>query len=165
MTVDWTTFVLSGATFKQNFVNGWRRYVKPSGFPPSTVQDVYWNPRAGNWYTYSTKGYDVQDKGWPRTDLGGFLVVAESTYDFITQQYLTIQLDSQKYACWDPRRGQWMYIAARNGKTPSGPVQGNPQARRKALDAFLASAVSLQENGYIGLATLAELTAIINREQ
>lgn len=167
MPADWSFLTSTQPTFKSRFVAGWTKYVKPPfGFPqPKLPEDVYWHPRAGGWYTYTTNANDIQDRGWPRTDLTGYVVSAETTFDYITDQYLALPQDEQRYACWDPRRGQWMYIASRESNGGGdGPHHGGEE-RSKALAAFLASADKLHHDGYIGVHTLSEIQDAVHNEQ
>jgi hypothetical protein len=159
MSGEWSFLATTQPSFKSRFAAGWPKYVKPPlGYPqPTLPQDMYWNPRAGDWFSYTTRDNDVQDRGWPRTDLTGYVVSADTTFDYITPQYLGLPHDEQPFACWDPRRGQWMYVAKR-------PTPGKDD-RAKALTAFLASANTLHESGYIGVHTLAQIQDAIHNEQ
>src|SRR5207249_7106807 len=102
--VDWPTRVTMQGSFKDHFEDGWSKYVKlPFAIPPvSPPENVYWNPRAGGWYTYTTRENEIQDRSWcPRTDTSGYAVSAQTTYDHITEQYLSLPQADQPNAFWD----------------------------------------------------------------
>jgi hypothetical protein len=155
-------FFFQTSSARKKFEDGWDDYVKPRfTFPQTPVPlDVYWNPRAPGWFTYSSAAHDIQDKGWPKIDLSGFLVPS-SVYDQITDQYLTLTSTAQPYACWDPRRGQWMSVASR--KPLSSPSPSDEKAA--ALDAVQKAVTKLFHDRFIRQVTLQEITKLLNSER
>jgi len=153
-------------TFRQRFEAGWTRYVKPNlSFPRAELPaDVYWDPRKGGWYTYPTNINDVGDKGWPKVDIGGFLVVPETIYDKIIDQYMALPRDLQPAACWDPRRAQWMYVwrHGTDAPKPESPT-GDPQ-RDTALRHLINQVDNLYEQGWIGVHVKDEIERLIQAE-
>lgn len=152
-------------TCRQRFEAGWTKYVKPElSFPPVQIPiDVYWDPRKCGWYTYPTNLNDVQDKGWPKVDLSGFLVVPGTTYDHITDQYGTLPHDQQPAACWDPRRAQWMYVWTRGASLAPSPPRSQSE-KDAALRKVIAEVDGLYQQGYIGAHVKDEIEALIHGE-
>jgi hypothetical protein len=109
-----------GATsHRTNFETGWTKYVKPPLYPAHPVPpDVFWNPRKGGWYTYTSALFDIQDKALPKVDLSALFETPSNVYDKASDQYNTLPVDVQPAALWDPRRGQWMSVHSRTGSPP-----------------------------------------------
>jgi len=150
-------FPFETSSARQKFEEGWSKYVKQAFSLTPVPLDVYWNPRAPGWFTYTSAANDIQDKGWPKIDLSGFLVPS-SVYDQITDQYLTLTSTAQPFACWDPRRGQWMSVASRKPPTPD-------KGKAAALDAVQKAVTKLFNDGFIRQDTLREITNLINNER
>lgn len=148
---------------KQNFEAGWTAYVKPPlNFPPTDVPpDMYWNPREGDWRTYTTVVNDIQDKGWPKIELSVFSL-ASNVYDQITNQYVALSPDEQPYACWDPRRGKWMSVAKRQ-ITPN--PEPTPISKAAALDEVQAAVHNLFKKDFIRLDALNKIRNLLDAER
>ncbi len=141
------TGLFSANTGRDKFVAGWADNVKPPfSFPPRTpTPDSYWDPRKIQWATYTTVKNDIRDRGWPKVDISAAFVNAASVYDQIMDQYNTLPTHDHSVACWDPRRGQWMSVSAREIEEPV-PSTGD---RKKALEKVYQEIVDLNEKGYI----------------
>jgi hypothetical protein len=154
-----TTWTLAPTTFKQNFVAGWTKYVKPAfSFPPQAAPpDMYWDPRKGGWYLYPTSTNDVEDKGWPKTDISGVFVVPETTFDHITDQYMALPPAEQPFACWDPRRGQWLAV---KGRTAGGATNG----KHAALNELIHQVEAVHQKGYLSWGSTETIRHTITNE-
>ena len=151
------TFPTFPATHKSAFVAGWSKYVKPNFLGQPGPADFYWDPRKGGWYLYPSTVNDVQDKGWPKTDISGILVVPETVYDHISEQYMALPGGEQQFACWDPRRAQWMSVRSRG-------AGGGSNQKDQALNELLAQVDKAHSQGYLSYGSYQTIRTAITNE-
>ena len=98
------------ATYRSNFISGWDQYVeREAGFGFGNPPDnVYWNPRMGQWQTYGADQWRFIDENLPSLGPFNFTTNAGDVFEQITSQWSALPAQQQQSAIWDGRRHRWV---------------------------------------------------------